>query len=97
LLNILNFSYISRFYGKDILHSKIERAFISNYQKLGYITPESLTILKPIREVSYYSLEHNRLNKKEIKKSDFMDTISYFQIAAEWKKFNKNTAIPAKN
>lgn len=93
LLGILNFSYSSRFYGKNILLSDIDRAFISTYQKIGYITPKFFAILKPIREVSHYRFENDILDRyitEEISDHDLMTTISYFQMASEWKKFNKN-------
>jgi phosphoglycerol transferase MdoB-like AlkP superfamily enzyme len=49
LLGLLNFDYASRFYGEDLLHDDDEQShvYISNYQKLGYLTPNGLTILRP--------------------------------------------------
>lgn len=56
LFGILNWSYNSKFFGKDILKMRPEeeRAFISNYQKLGYIKDNRLTILSPQQKITNY-------------------------------------------
>lgn len=49
LLGLLNFSYKSKFYGYDLfkLEPGRERAFISTYQKLGYLKDNQLVVLSP--------------------------------------------------
>jgi phosphoglycerol transferase MdoB-like AlkP superfamily enzyme len=37
IFGLLNFNYISKFFGNDILNNKIGRAFIGTYQLLGYM------------------------------------------------------------
>lgn len=61
LLGLLNFKYSSAFIGKDILTSGIwtERAFISTYQKLGYIQDDKLLVLGPKKAVDYFSFVRN--------------------------------------
>ncbi|MFT4585875.1 MAG: phosphoglycerol transferase MdoB-like AlkP superfamily enzyme [Gammaproteobacteria bacterium] len=56
LLGLLDFNYVSRFYGEDLLNDDDEQShvYISNYQKLGYLTPEALTILRPDRTIIRY-------------------------------------------
>lgn len=58
LLGILNWSYKSKFFGKDIVKMapEEERAFISNYQKLGYIKNNHLTILSPQQKITHYQI-----------------------------------------
>ena len=53
LLGLLGFSYTSRFYGQDLfqLEPGRERAFIGNYQKLGYLRDSRLVQLGPNRTV----------------------------------------------
>ena len=53
LLGLLNFSYVSRFYGYDImkLEPGRERAVFGNYQKAGYLRNGILTVLSPKRQV----------------------------------------------
>jgi phosphoglycerol transferase MdoB-like AlkP superfamily enzyme len=56
LLGMLHWSYESRFFGKNVFLMKPAegRAFISNYQKLGYMNNNDLTILKPVRNSATY-------------------------------------------
>lgn len=57
ILGLLNFSYRSKFFGYDIfkLEPGRERAFISTYQSLGYISHDSLVILKPQKAASTFA------------------------------------------
>jgi len=60
VLGLMNWSYTTRFFGQDLLDpgtAKPERAFISNYQKLGLLGPKELVILKPRQEYSLYSAD----------------------------------------
>ncbi|HVR81201.1 MAG TPA: sulfatase-like hydrolase/transferase [Luteimonas sp.] len=53
ILGLLGMSYTSRFYGHDLfaLEPGRERAFIGNYQKLGYLRHDQLIQLGPKRSV----------------------------------------------
>lgn len=53
LLGLLGISYTSRFYGQDLfaLEPGRERAFIGNYQQLGYLRDDRLVQLGPKRVV----------------------------------------------
>jgi phosphoglycerol transferase MdoB-like AlkP superfamily enzyme len=90
LLGMLNADYESSFYGRDLLRNPPQRALISNYQKLGYLTPESLVILGPVKQANTYSREGERfladastnLHLKNI-------ALSYFQNANNWKLWNR--------
>jgi phosphoglycerol transferase MdoB-like AlkP superfamily enzyme len=61
LLSMLNWTYKSKFFGKDIfkMTPNEERAFIANYQKLGFIKNDKIVILSPQQKVRYY--QFNRL------------------------------------
>ncbi|MBI5539309.1 MAG: sulfatase-like hydrolase/transferase [Bacteroidia bacterium] len=61
LLSMLNWTYKSKFFGKDIfkMTPAEERAFIANYQKLGFIKNDKIVILSPQQKVRYY--QFNRL------------------------------------
>ncbi|MBL9199370.1 MAG: sulfatase-like hydrolase/transferase [Opitutaceae bacterium] len=52
LLGLLNWSYPSRFYGRDVLTApdRPGRAWIGNYQKLGLFDGARLGVLKPPRQ-----------------------------------------------
>ena len=58
LLGLLNFNYTSKFYGYDLfaLQPGRERAFISTFQTLGYLTRDRLVQLNPRRKVSTFSV-----------------------------------------
>jgi hypothetical protein len=54
LLALLNVSYRSRFFGRDILAegARQPRALLANYQTVGLLTPGALVELRPKRRVS---------------------------------------------
>ena len=85
LLGLLNWSYESQFYGKDILRMKPddERALIGTYQKLGYMKQDLLTVLKPIRDVSTYRFDlSNGIQIPAAEDPDFVkQAIAYYQTA----------------
>lgn len=51
LLGLMNWSYESRFYGRDILRmpDAAGRAYIATYQKLGYLQDGRLAVLEPVQ------------------------------------------------
>lgn len=85
LLGIMNWSYKSTFYGKDVIKMKPEeeRAFIGNYQKLGYVKNDKLSILSPQQHFTFYQFdritgEEKRMQADEILKSE---AVTYYQTA----------------
>ena len=59
VLGLLNMSYTTDFLGRDILKAdaKPERAFISTYQKLGYIQGDRLLILGPQKGANLFRFD----------------------------------------
>ena len=49
LLGVLDFSYYTKFLGRDLLHSPpaTDRAFVANFQTLGYMRGEEIVVLQP--------------------------------------------------
>jgi len=96
LFSIMNWSYESKFYGKDILDKKFrERAFIGTYQKLGFLRNRRLLILEPDRSVHEYNIVNQGLRSikyKEITplKKDESDAITYYQSASYLYKHHLN-------
>jgi len=84
LLGILNWSYQSNFYGQDILKTKPKnaRALIANYESLGYMTANSLTILKPKFTIQNYTIHNNKLIPTKTNQKLAHKTIAYYQTAA---------------
>lgn len=85
LLGVMNWTYKSKFFGKDIIKmaSEEERAFISNYQKLGYIKNERLTILSPQQKITHYKIDAGtgNMNIEPIDHEIENETIVYYQSA----------------
>ncbi len=87
LLGILGFNYNSTFFGKNILNMSNQqgRAFISTYQKLGYIDHNNnLSVLMPnFHNIIHLTpTPHHPLTKPQ-QKSLLNLTISYYQNASE--------------
>lgn len=82
ILGLLNISYESKFFGNDLFSKSYENAFISTFQKLGYIRDNKLTILSPGKVIQTYKiLENNILKKTEIDEELKEEAIDYYQSA----------------
>ena len=85
LLGVMNWSYKTKFFGKDIVKMapEEERAFISNYQKLGYIKNNRLSILSPQQKVTHYKIDSQTGDMKvEIADPEIEnEAIIYYQSA----------------
>jgi phosphoglycerol transferase MdoB-like AlkP superfamily enzyme len=88
LFNILGFNYQARFYGNNILDKNFkERAFIGNYQKLGYVkngylyylTPDKKSHKEKIEKLTISSVKYKTLKMKE---NEDKDLITYYQSAS---------------
>ncbi|MDP3914877.1 MAG: sulfatase-like hydrolase/transferase [Bacteroidota bacterium] len=85
LLGVMNWSYKTKFFGKDILKMtpEEERAFISNYQKLGFIKNDRLTILSPQQKITHYKIDplSGEMNVSPIDEKIQNEAIIYYQSA----------------
>jgi phosphoglycerol transferase MdoB-like AlkP superfamily enzyme len=86
ILALLNWSYESKFFGKDILKMRPEdeRAFIANYQKLGYIRNDRLTILSPQQKATSYKIDRMTGTSKSetVDEEALNDAVTYYQSAS---------------
>ena len=59
LLGLLGASYYSKFFGRDLMHAQAEgdRAFVANYQTLGFMRDGKVVVLQPQRKVSVFKLD----------------------------------------
>jgi len=59
LLGLLDFDYYSKFFGRDVLHAPpaSDRAFVANYQTLGYLKGERLALLHPKRRSEVFRVD----------------------------------------
>ncbi len=97
VLGLMGIDYDSRFYGKDVMKEKPERVFISNYQKLGYMTEEGLVVLQPMREARFYKPdgEGHYLDAGDVPQDMLDKAIGYYQGASEWRIWSRREK-PAK-
>ena len=86
LLGLLNWNYESKFFGKDILKMKPEdeRAFIANYQKLGFIKNDRLTILSPQQKVTSYKIDRftGKIEPQKVDDEMVNEVVTYYQSAS---------------
>lgn len=85
LLGILNFSYYSKFMGKDILKMKAEeeRLVMGTYENLGYFRRGVLVTLSPLKKVQYERVNLHDYSVQKIEKDPNLlkEAISYYQFS----------------
>jgi phosphoglycerol transferase MdoB-like AlkP superfamily enzyme len=85
VLALLNMHHRSHFFGKDIrgMSPSQERAFLSTYERLGYLTKEKLGILDPKRKIESYSVRWDTgdLVPEPPRGEEVEDMIAYYQGA----------------
>lgn len=85
LIHLLNLKDDSPFFGKSLLNSNWseERAFIGNYQYVGYYTKNVLTTLGPNKIVRNYSFDPQTKQQSALDHSPYLkEAISYYQSAS---------------
>lgn len=82
ILGLLNIEYDSRFFGNDILSKNYQNAFISTFQKLGYIENNKLVVLSPGKiENTYNLLDNDTIEETSSDKELINRAINYYQSA----------------
>ncbi|MBI5025991.1 MAG: sulfatase-like hydrolase/transferase [Nitrospirae bacterium] len=85
VLGLLNFSYKTKFFGKDILkmQPEQERALIGTYQKLGYVKNDRLAVLDIKKEGTVYQFDRRTGETKKIPPDQNLldEAVSYYQGA----------------
>lgn len=87
VLGMLGMSYVSKNLGYDINKLPLgeERAFISTYQKLGYVKQDKLVVLEPGKKATVYKiLDYNNDKYEKINddKALINEAISWYQGAS---------------
>ncbi len=88
VFSLLGFSYKAKFYGNNILDTTFkERAFIGNYQKLGYVKGGYLYYLTPDKQSHKEKIDSLTLRKVKytpvaMDKPGEDETITYYQSAS---------------
>ena len=82
ILGLMNMSYDTDFLGRDVLKDTgIPRAFISTYQKLGYLTEDQLVVLGPRKYSAQYQADRRTgtLRAQAIDEQLMGDMLAYYQ------------------
>ena len=92
LFGLLNWNYTTLSFGHDYISPSSaalpQRSFVSNYQKIAMITPDTMTILKPNKKHSSYACdlisgELTPMDPQNDKKAALLhDTTVYYQSAS---------------
>ncbi len=83
ILGMLNISYDTDFLGRDVLkdNAATPRAFVSTYQKIGYLTESQMIVLGPRK----YAVQHNvdrqtgALKQQPLDEQFLADALAYYQ------------------
>jgi len=83
VLGLLNMSYDTEFLGRDILKPSglPHRAFLSTYQKLGFMTENRLLVLGPRKYAAEYEIDPESGAAKQIPLDDSLldDMLAYYE------------------
>ena len=93
ILGLMNLNYESRFWGQDAIKTPPHRAFVSNYQQLGYLTDDALVVLKPVKRVDIYRRAgEDFLPDAHPREGLLPEALSYYQNATHWRTWNHSDA-----
>ncbi len=85
LLGLLDFSYTSKFFGRDVLRAPPEsdRAFVANYQTLGYLKRDRMVVLQPRKKVEVYRVSEDMTHREAIQDPALVrEAIAFYQVAS---------------
>lgn len=85
LLGLLEVEYYTKFLGNDVLHTPpgADRAFVANYQTLGYMKGDRLLVLQPKRKVEEYRVQGDRLVAlRDVDPALAREGIAFYQVAS---------------
>lgn len=89
LLGLLGFDYDCAFYGNDALAPDYRsRAFISNYQHIGFLKDGDLVVMKPVKDVLIYRGDFEAPETFHDELPAPADTAAaYYQHAENWRRW----------
>ena len=84
-LGLLDFDYYSKFFGRDVLNSPPEsdRAFVANYQTLGYLTRDRMALLHPRRKTEVFRVDPDKNILEPVNDPGVLrEAISFYSVAS---------------
>ncbi len=85
LLGLLDFRYYSKFLGRDVLHSPPEsdRAFVANFQALGYLKGDRLVVLNPKHAVASLRMVAGRgIPAADSEPALVKEAVAFYEVAS---------------
>jgi phosphoglycerol transferase MdoB-like AlkP superfamily enzyme len=85
VLGVLDFSYYTKFIGRDVLHAApaTDRAFVANFQTLGYLRGDELVVLQPKRKVDVFRRHGTALEPVAAPDPSLVrEAIAFYQVAS---------------
>jgi len=85
LLGLLQFDYYSKFLGRDVLRepAATDRAFVANYQTLGYLRDGKIAVLQPRRKAQVFLIDEKGRQGAETRDPELAhEAIAWYQVAA---------------
>ena len=87
LMDVLGMKGVEQFFGQSFFSSApaAQRAFISNYQALGYLKNDTLTVLLPKQEVESFSVDPVTMaaTPTAVNPSLLNEAVAYYQTASK--------------
>jgi phosphoglycerol transferase MdoB-like AlkP superfamily enzyme len=85
VLGLLSFDYYSKFFGRDMLKapSGSDRAFVANYQTLGYLTGDRMALLHPKRKTEVFRVDAGKSIVEPVHDAAVLrEAISFYSVAS---------------
>jgi phosphoglycerol transferase MdoB-like AlkP superfamily enzyme len=85
MLGLLDFRYYTKFFGRDVLRSPPEsdRAFVANYQTLGYLKGDRMVLLQPRRKVEVFRVDRDMGIVEPVEDTPALrEAISFYSVAS---------------
>jgi phosphoglycerol transferase MdoB-like AlkP superfamily enzyme len=85
VLGLLGFDYYSKFFGRDVLSSppQSDRAFVANYQTLGYLKGGRMALLQPRRKSEAFQLDDRMRPAAAVSDAELVrEAIAFYSAAS---------------
>jgi phosphoglycerol transferase MdoB-like AlkP superfamily enzyme len=85
LLGLLDFRYYTKFFGRDVLNSPpaTDRAFVANYQTLGYLKGDRMALLQPKRKAEVFRVDRAmNIIEAVADRETLREAIAFYSVAS---------------
>jgi hypothetical protein len=82
---LLDFRYYTKFFGRDVLRStpETDRAFVANYQTLGYLKGDRMALLQPKRKAEVFRVDRDMNILEAVDDPKMLrEAISFYSVAS---------------